>query len=447
MKASLVLVKTSINDFKIALRSIFVQGTVGINSLLSFTSLSMQFSSSAVLIMVLARMVDVSTLGEILYATVFANIVVTIASYGFENLIIRDISQKRYSIHEITITLLVAKLVLSTVLVLAIMLFANLVRMPLKHSGDLWFYFGAALINSFTNSLIALRKGQNDFVTGMYISMFGSGLLFVGTLVAILYWDATTLLVGQVRLLTQLVAFVFAVAVFLKKTRKETQSTRWQGAKPATVWTLLVVGFPFWLQAVLGTAYFRLDVIVLGALKTSAEVGFYQAPMQLISAVMLLSVAVIQAYYPRLAKAFSESGSEGLLLMRQMMGVLVVLGFCFMALFSLGAPLIITILYGAKMEPSIQVMQILSALFLVRSVSGGLGISLMAVGMEKATAWAGLVALIGSLGLNFLLIPGGGFIATTWVNLLINFCVLCIYFLGWRKGWKTFCSRSITYVD
>lgn len=442
MKNSSVLAKVSIDDFKSILKSVFARGAVGANSFLSFASLSMQFSSNAILVMVLARLVDVDTLGEILYATVFANIAVVMASYGFENLVIREVSQEHYSIYEITLNLLMAKLLLSTILVLAIMLFINLVRIPLRHPDDLWFYFGAALANSFMNSLNALRKGKNDFATDMKVSLFSNSFLFVGTLGVAFCWDATTLLVGQIRLLSRLVALAFATIIFLKKSSPEEYAAHWSTPKWTMAWKLLVAGFPFGLQAILGTAYFQLDVIVLGALKTSTEVSFYQSPMQLVSAVMLLSLAITRAYYPRLAKAFLEPNSKGLSLMHQMIAVLVVFGFCFMALFGLGAPFIITIIYGAKMSPSIQVMQILSTLFVVRSVAGGLGTSLMAAGLQKVTAWTGLVALIGSLGLNFLLIPKGGFIAAAWVNLLINFCILFVYSLWWKKTRKAQCSHS-----
>jgi O-antigen/teichoic acid export membrane protein len=383
--------------------------------------------------MILARLVDVGTLGEILYATVFSNIAVVLASYGFENLTIREVSQEHYSIHEITLNLVLAKLILSGILVLAVVSFIDLVPIPLRHPGDLWFYFGASLINSFINSLNALRKGKNDFATEMKVSLFGSSLLFVGTLIAVFTFDATTLLVGQVRLLSRVIALFFAVIIFLKRLWREKCGAYSWGPKLATVWELFVAGFPFGLQAILGTAYFQLDVLVLGALKTSVEVGFYQAPMQLITAVMLVPIAVIQAYYPRLARAFWGPDSEGLPLMRQMMRVLAVLGLGFTVLFGIGASVLITVVYGAKMGPSIPAMRILSLVFIVRSMAGGLGMSLMAVGLQKVPALAGFIALIGSLGLNLLLIPKGGFIAVAWVNLTTNFGILCLYTLWWKR--------------
>lgn len=437
--------KTLNSDFLPVLKSIFARGTVGTNSLLSFASLSMQFTSNAVLVMILARLVDVSVLGEILYAIVFSNIAVVIASYGFENLIIREISQKRYSIHVITVNLLVAKLALSTVLIFGIMLFIRVVPIPLRNSGDLWFYFGASLINSYINSLSALRKGRNDFSTDIKVSLFSNTLLFVITLSSVFCWGGTTLLVGQIRLLTRIFAFVFAGGLFLKRTQQE-ESDNWGKVNWAIIWALFVKGLPFGLQAMLGTAYFQLDVIVLGALKNSTEVGFYQSSMQLISAMMLFPNAITNAYYPRLAEAFLSS-ERGLLLMRQMMKVLIICGLCFTAVFGLGAPLIITIFYGAKMSPSIQAMRILSMLFLIRSAAGGIGMSLMAIRQQKITAWASLAALITNLSLNLWLIPTGGFVAVAWINLFTNFLIWTIYFWTWGKSWKIFCSHSTVYAD
>lgn len=416
------------------------------NVLLSFASLSMQFSSSAVLVMVLARLVDVDTLGEILYATAFANIAIVVVSFGFEDLVIREVSQEHYSIHEITSNLLTAKLILSTVSILAVMLFINLVRIPLRHPGDLWLYYAAALINSFMNSLSALRKGKNDFATDMKVSLFSNSLLFVGTLSVAFCWGATTLLIGQIRLLCRLVSLFFATFIFLRKLQQEeygVRRTRWRGPRLMTVRELFVAGFPFGIQSVLGHAYFRLDVIVLGALRTSAEVGFYQSPMQLVSGVMLIPLAITRAYYPRLARMFSERDSKGLPLMRQMMRVLSVSGLCFTVLFGLGTSFIIMVVYGVKMEPSVPAMRILSMLFVVRFITAGLGISLMAVGLQKIAALADFVALIGSLGLGFWLIPREGFIASAWVNVLMNGCILFICSLGWVKGRKALRSHLL----
>lgn len=416
------------------------------NVLLSFASLSMQFSSSAVLVMILARLVDVDTFGEILYAIAFANIAIVVVSFGFEDLVIREVSQGHYSIQGIIPNILTVKLILSTVAVLGVMLFIKLVHIPLKHPEDLWWYFGATLINSFMNSLSALRKGKNDFATDMKVSLFSNSLLFGGTLGATLCWRATTLLLGRVRLFCRLASLLFAVFIFVRKLQAEEYSvskTGWRGPNLSAVWELFVTGFPFGIQSVLGHAYFRLDVIVLGALRSSAEVGFYQSPMQLVSAVMLIPLAITRAYYPKLAKMFLGMDAKGLLLMRQMMRILLVSGLCLALLFGLGASFIITIVYSTKMEPSIPAMRILSLLFILRFVAAGLGISLMAMGLQKIAALADFVALIGSLGLGFWLIPKGGFITAAWVNVLMNCCILCICALGWIKGQKVLRTHSL----
>ena len=382
--------------------------------------------------MVLARLVDVSTLGEILYATVFANIVIVLSSYGFDNLVIREVSQGRYGIVQVASNLLFAKLILSGALILLIALFIELVHIPLRHPSDLWFYIGAGMMNSFINSINALRKASGDFTTELRVSLARSGLFFGGTLLAVYFCGATTLLVGQVRLLSRVLCLVLAVGIFGKEMRKHGHDSCLYRPQSVIVRELFVVGFPFALQALLGTAYFQLDSLVLGALKTATEVGYYQASMQVVSAVMLVPIAVIQAYYPRLARALSDPDAKGVSLMREMMAVLALLGFCLTFTFGLGAPFLITFLYGVKMQPSVVVMQILSLVFLIRSVAGGFGVSLISLGWQKVQVLAGFIAVVGSLALNFLLIPKGGFVAVAWINLLINAVILCIYSFWWR---------------
>ena len=428
------LARLSLRDLTSAFRSSFARGAIGSNSLLSFVSLTAQFFSNVVLVIILARLVDVSTLGEILYATVFANIIVVLASYGFDNLVVREISQDRYGIVEITSNLLIAKLVLTAALALLVGVLIEVMRVPLRNPTSLWFYVSASLVHSLANTLNALRKGKNDFATEMKVSLSYAGVSLVGTLLAVYFWGATTLLVGQVRLLSRVISLVLAVVIFFRKLSGSNFGSHSWRPRLGVVKELFVVGFPFALQAILGTAYFQLDILVLGALKTATDVGYYQAPMQVVSAIMLLPSAVIQAYYPPLAKRLSNLDAAGMSLVKQMIGVLAMLGFCLTATFGLGASFLVILLYGAKMQPSIAVMRILSLVFIVRSVAGGLGIGLISVGWQRAQVFAGFVAVVGSLVLNSLLIPTGGFVSVAWVNLITNLVVLCIYALWWKKA-------------
>lgn len=432
------LVKPSIRDVKSILRLFFTRGTIGSNGILSLISLTMQFFSNVVLVMVLARLVDVDTLGEILYGIAFAGIVSVLLSYGSNNLVIREVTQRRHSIVEIASNLLLTKLILAAVLVGAVSLFLRVQGAPLDSPGDLWFYVGAAMINSLIDSLTALRRGENDFVTEAQVSAFRSVLFFSGALAAVHWWGATTLLIGQVRLLCRSISLLFAAVLFARTLYERGSVNRLWQPKWAIIRKLLVVGFPFALQAILGTLYFQLDALVLGALRTSAEVAYYQSAMQVVSAAMLMPVAVIQAYYPRLAGSFSDHKSADLSLVKQMLIILAALGLCMTTLFGLAAPSMIRIVYGPNMEPSGLVLRILSLVFIVRAVAGGLGICLIAIGQQQAQVVAGSVALVGSLGLNLLLVPRLGFVAAAWVNLIVNLLVLSTYALWWNRsivGW------------
>jgi O-antigen/teichoic acid export membrane protein len=397
-------------------------------------SLTAQFFSNALLFMILARFTDVSTLGEIMYAAVFANIVVVLVSYGLDNLVVREISQSRYALSDLAVNLVFAKAVLSVLMILLLLAFMRLLSVPLKDPSDLWVYVAAALLNSFVNSLCALRKGKNDFVTEIRVSLFRNATFFVGVLIAVYLWGTSTLLVGQVRLLTAALALGLAIILFLKELGEARSDLSLQRLHATVVKMLFVVGFPFALQAVLGTAYVQVDTLVLGAIRGSTEVGYYQAAMQIVSAMMLIPTAVIQAFYPRLAHEYSTKGPTGTPTLKRMLVVLVVLGPFLAAVLGLGASLLVATLFGTKMQPSVVVLQILSLIFLVRPLAGGLGISLMSVGLQKVLALAGSVALVTSLTLNLLLVPTRGYVAAAWVALITNVIILGIYLFEWRRA-------------
>jgi O-antigen/teichoic acid export membrane protein len=416
--------RSILNSLGVLYRSFLTRGTVGSNSILSFTSLTAQFFSNVVIVMILARLTDTETLGEILYCIVFANLIVVLVSYGLDNLILREISQARYTLVGLALNLLIAKLILALILVILTHIFMRLVPIPLANPADLWFYVGAAVANSFASSISALRKGKNDFVTDMEISLFQNITFFGGVLAVVFVLGTTTRLVGQIRFATRLLSVVLALFLFVKKLEKVDRGSTLGELQPTIIKMLFVVGLPFALQAILGTAYFQTDTLVLGAVRNSTEVAYYQSAMQIVTGLMLVSTAVIQAYYPRIAHQFSVPGTAAMVSVKQMLRVLGGVGLCLMILTGLGAPLLLTLLYGPTMKPGIQVLQILSLVFLVRSIAGGLGITLMSTGYQRVLALAGL---------NLLFVPRNGYMAAAWVSLSTNLIILGIYGIWWKR--------------
>ncbi len=407
------------------------QGSVTSNTIYSFVSLASQFLTNTVLTIVLARLVEVRVLGEIFYAIAFSNIVSVLVSYGLDNLVIREISQKRFLVSDIFLNLLVSRLILFTVISVLVCIFVIVWGLPLDKYGDIWPYVCAAYADSMIQSLGALRKGVNDFTLDLKNSVFRALLFFIVTLAGILIFGASTSLVGWTRLLSRIMTLILAWFI-LNRAIAEEGGGRDYGIDFKKIRYLLMIGFPFALQAILGAAYFQVDILILGELSSVAQVGYYQAAMQVVTTGMLVPLSLLQAYYPKLADSLLP-GKRAYKLQNQMMVVLVLVGLGLSLFTGVFSPLIIGVLYGEKMSPSILLLQTLTLVFVIRSVAGGLGFSLISVDLQKSQVYAGLIATIGSFALNILLIPMFDSLGAAISSIATNSIVLLVYSLWWQR--------------
>jgi O-antigen/teichoic acid export membrane protein len=416
------------------LTSLIKRGSIAADSFLSLGSLGITLASNAVLAVFLARLVDITTLGEILYGFAFVTILSTLASCGFDNLVIREVAQGHYSVGHIAPILLSAKVLVLAALALAVAVFVAVVPVPLKEPGILWYFAVSALVQSLRRSVGAIRKGEGDFLTDAAGSVCSSGILLGGTVAGAVLFGANTLLVGKVRLTSSVAGLVLVMALFAWRSRGELQTLRGWPPSCEDMLQLLAAALPFALHALFSTAYFQFDVLILGALGSSADVACYQAAMQVVSVAGLVFLAVMQAGYPRLASALASPDTAAMRLQKRTLRVLGGLGFCLTLVVGLGAPMLMPLVYGTEMRASIILAQILSLVLVVRAFAGGLGISLMSVGLQRVQVLAGFVALVTSVSLNLWLIPRLGGVAAAWVNVATNVLVLAVYGLWWRSA-------------
>jgi O-antigen/teichoic acid export membrane protein len=67
---------------------------------------------------------------------------------------------------------------------------------------------------------------------------------------------------------------------------------------------------PFAMFSVLTVLYLRIDVVLLAALKSSHELGLYQAPVRLVTALLILPDALAAVLLTRAARTLGRTGSE-----------------------------------------------------------------------------------------------------------------------------------------
>ena len=190
-------------------------------------------------------------------------------------------------------------------------------------------------------------------------------------------------------------------------------------------------------SALMISLYASSSLFLLGLLSNAYNVGIFSAGTRLESiARSFVTLALNQAFFPIVARAFGQGKEAGLHIVRTTFFPLA----AFMILISLGlwliAPLFINLFYGSQFQEAVQVLRIVSLLPILIGVSNLLGFhTLLNLHMDKAffqiTAIGSLVGLL----FNTVCIQKLGYIgaAYAWVA-TESFITLAMYLYLYKKG-------------
>ncbi|WP_118976657.1 flippase [Taibaiella koreensis] len=232
------------------------------------------------------------------------------------------------------------------------------------------------------------------------------------------YWQPLALSVSQV--VVALCSFIWSVKKYklklLKTSVRDCLSLLWQEKV-------------FFLSLCVISIYTNTNIVVLGVLHNSENVGFYTAGQKLILIMqMVITVPLTQAIYPYIGKAFGDDYNKGIDMVQRMLPA--VFGFTFLAglVIFFGAPLFISFFYGSAFQPAVTVCRILAFVPMIIALGTVMGIHVMLnLKMDKVFLKVTCIGAITGVVLNLLLVNLLGYIgaAITWtVTEFLNLCML-----------------------
>ena len=143
-----------------------------------------------------------------------------------------------------------------------------------------------------------------------------------------------------------------------------------------------------WLVTVGRALLAQLDLLLVGALATSADVATYAVPFRLALFVGFPLIVVNQVVPPLIASWHAGGAVERLeRTLRATAGLALVGAIAVGLVYLVGGKLIISELFGAKYEDGYTVLLILSAGQILQTYAGSCGFALMMTGHQRAYAW------------------------------------------------------------
>lgn len=169
------------------------------------------------------------------------------------------------------------------------------------------------------------------------------------------------------------------------------------------------------LSAVVTNLYTTTGIVLLGAMSTKTDVGFYTSAQKLMDvSKSVLLMPISQIIFPILSRKFGFSKDEGLYSVRKILPLFSLISIGFLIFVNLFKYYIVIILFGEKFLPILPMVSILSvglfAVFYGVFIGGQVMLNL---GMDKAFLRIQIYIAIFSLLLNYFFIKqGGGFVTS-----------------------------------
>ena len=176
--------------------------------------------------------------------------------------------------------------------------------------------------------------------------------------------------------------------------------------------------------------YNQIDITMLGLLRTDEEVGYYSNGIRLVRMVNSVTTAISATILPRMCLYFKEKNEkEYKSLFWKIFDIVIMLAIpCVVGIILVAKPLII-VLFGKEFIPTVSVIQMLSPIVLIVSVSYLIGsVVLTSTNKEKYLLRATIGGAIVNILLNVVLIPFWGTIGATLASLAGETIVLAIHF-------------------
>ena len=383
----------SASDANLARRTTLIR-----NMALLFGSQAASWAFALLWTLVVPRLLGPMGMGQLVIAWSVTGVVGTIASLGVTTLITKDVARRPEMASALVGAAIWTRIAVAAPAVGLVLIYVYVVRFDSTQTLVILLASGVMVANLFGGVLMAALQGlekmeyvaYNRLLTAGLVAVFGIGLVAAG-------FRAVQLI--------SLDLFLSAIFLYLsfRWTRRHFHVT--MAPNLAVIRRVVAGSFPLWVGAMVFGVYLAIDSIILGALAPVTVVGWYGVPTQMFSAVLVVPAIIVNAWFPRLSKAYGEGEASLHAEARPILEVLLVIAIPASAgLAAVSGPLIHT-LYGYQFDPASPVMLVLALTILPTFLNIVAYYILLA--SERQMIWIKVIAFTAIINpaLNLILIP------------------------------------------
>ncbi len=358
----------------------------------------------------LARTLGVSNFGLFSVALAYYAIISTIADFGFNRFLIREIAKDKARIGELLWNIAILRLTLTSVLFGGFAIFLYILDQDkMRVSLILLAVFAIlpqAIALTFDSIFVALRKLQFSafalFISGLVTALAGlilisKGFGSIGAVIALVFGQLIYAIVSIILLYTN-----FGLHL--------------SNIKYSIIKRTIIGSLPYGLVGVLGLLYFKIDTIMLSYFRGSFETGIYSAAYKFLEAAVLVPASLSLAIFPVMVKLHDTDLKKLKRLYYKTISITAVLGVIVGLVYLFILPNFLPVLLPNYLS-SIKVIKILALCipFMFIHVSAS-QVLLSSDKNLKSLIFITFLLLAFNVFSNFIFIPQFGYIGAAWVT-------------------------------
>lgn len=381
--------------------------------------------------------------GILSFALAFTGIFGLFSDMGLSSLSIREMARSKDLAKKYTSNIAVIKVILFFISFSLIVLVINLLNYS-EESIEVVYIIGLSVaINSLSNIFNSLFQALERME---YISIgriFNIVLIFIGTLFSI-HQNYSIIAFAWVYFLSSLIVLVYLFAICYWKffiPSPEFDIIFWRNT--------IKQSWPFFLSAIVDLIAFKIDIIMLSAMKGNTVVGYYSAAYKILEALLFIPGVFSASIYPITSNFFVSSSEQLKIIFQKSVQYLLIISLPIAVGTTLLADKIIHLLYKGDFVQSTLALQILIWTIPAIFLSYTFGTMLASMNKQILSFKINLFGMFLNIGLNLLLIPKYSFVGAAAATVLTSLSafVCSYYFLSkfiFRFQFQAFVTKLIT---
>ncbi|NQV38834.1 MAG: flippase [Candidatus Marinimicrobia bacterium] len=382
-------------------------------------SQSIYFIAGLLVMTLAARILGVKDFGGFMFATSLVAFIEITTNLGINLLLVREIARNKEDIQKYWSNIFIIKIALSIISTFTI------ISISILFSFTPLIVIVILAISQIFNSMVIFNNAVFQAMEKVQYQLYSTiNEKIVTTILAVIVLFKGYGLTGlaSIFLLSRIISWVVSMVLMNRYVAK-------------IIWYLDLIfirriirqSLPFALFLIMGTVYFQMDSILLAYFMGNEAVGYYQAALRLVVVILLLPDVIAKSILPVMSHLFKHSINDlnNIFYVSYKIMIIISIPISF-GLYILAKPIIL-LLFGQDYQLSVQVLQILCWIIVMRFIGLIPGTYLTAINKQKIRSYTVTIAAIISITMNIILIPKFGIIGVSITNLISNFLVVSIY--------------------